>query len=367
MDQTLLLALDEAVARIPVIDAERQYWFIRTNGGAFYQNFLETKSVGIGYNLVTLAAVNKALADKSDSYGQLQVAVFEKYKDENIGKATGLMWRFMVDMKPGDIVVMPSGGSNKLAFGEVTDGAPFEVDTPTSDDDAVYRKRRSVNWTLERDWFAIDSNVRGAFTAPQALTQITKYGDYLDREMYAIYTKGGETHVRLDIRTQGGIDGDDYFDMGHSLLSLCREFRKEAGIPEKGNKVEVRSNVQSPGLFEFITHAPAVATFLASILVVGLFGGRVKIDSIGLNIGTDGLLKSVSEFMTDGKKRDLLEDLRKNLHSMDANLASDLVLRLSGASPSSPSAPPSVPPPPASLPPSIPPSLPPATEPPTNS
>ncbi len=52
MDQALLDALQEAVARIPELISDRQYWFIRTNGGKFYDDFWESKSVGIGHNLV---------------------------------------------------------------------------------------------------------------------------------------------------------------------------------------------------------------------------------------------------------------------------------------------------------------------------
>lgn len=243
----------------------------------------------------------------------------------------------------------------------MTTGDPFEVITDVTDDDVIFRKRRSINWLVEKNWYDLDSNVYRAFASPQALTQITAYGDYLDREMYAIYAKGGETHVRLDIQTEGGIDGDDYFDMGHSLLSLCREFRREINMSDKGNKIEVRSNVQSPGIFEFIMHAPVVASFLASALTVALFGGRIKAEKLGIDIGTDGLLKGLSSFMMEGKKRQLLEDLRGNLKAMEAHVAGDIVLRLTGAAPSSPSAPPTPVPPAAAS------DRPPALPPPTNS
>ncbi|MBF9221760.1 hypothetical protein [Hymenobacter ruricola] len=341
MDQNLLLALDEAVARIPVINPERQYWFIRTNGGAFYDDFWKTRSVGIGYNLVTLAAVNKAFADKSDSYSQLQAAVYAKYKDENIGKATGLIWRFLVDMAPGDIVVMPSAGSNKLAFGEVTTGAPFEVETSTTDEDVVYRKRRSVNWLAEKGWGELDSNLYGAFAATQALTSITRFGDYLDREIYAIYTKGEETHVRLDIQTKGGIDGEDYFAMGNYLLELCQEFREEAGMRAAGNRIEIRTNVQSPGMVEFISHNQVLSAFLGSLAIVALAGGHAVAAKLGgITIGSNGLLRAVMDFaMANTKRKAINTILEKKLDAMDANVAADLVLRLSGVAPSSPSNP----------------------------
>ena len=361
MEQALLDALQEAVARIPELVADRQYWFIRTNGGKYYDDFWESKSVGIGHNLVTLDEINKALLDKKNPIGSLAKAVLAKYPDtDSLGRRLGLLERFMLEMKPGDVVIMPNPGGARYAFGEVTDEAPFEVGGDTWDDEDIYRKRRRVKWIMRRDWAELDPKLYYALRAPQALTKLTPYADYLDRAMYAIYSKGGETHVRLDIQEAGGIDGDNFFEMGHSLLSLCREFRKEANLPEQGSKIEVRSNVQSPGVIEFIIAAPYIAAFLASTLTVAVFGGRIQSEKFGINIGTDGLLKGVSDFLMERQKRLLLVELRKNLSGMDATLASDLVLRVTGVAPSSPSAPPA-----AGLPPAAPtpPSLPLATDP----
>jgi restriction system protein len=358
MDQALLETLREAATRIPELVPDRQYWFIRTNGGKFYQDFWESRSVGIGHNLVTLEIIKRALAHKKDPLSHLATAVLEKYPaTDALGRRLGLIERFMLEMREGDVVIMPNAGGDRYAFGEVTADAPFEVGGDTFDDDVIYRKRRSVKWIRRRKWAELDPKLYYALRAPQALTRLNDYADYLDRTMYAIYRKGGETHVRLDVKTAGGIDGDDYFDMGHSLLSLCREFKRDVGMPEKGNKIEVRSNVQSPGIFEFITQDPALAGFLACVVTVAVFGGHAKSEKFGISIGTDGLLKGISNFLMEGKKRQLLEDLRGNLGAMNAGVAADAVLRLTGTSPSSPSAPPTVSPPatpPQALPPADP-------------
>ncbi len=289
---------------------------------------------------MTLDAINEALADKKNPIGSLAKAVLAKYPDiDGLGRRLGLLERFILEMKPGDVVIMPNPGGERYAFGEVTDEAPFEVGGDYWDEDGVYRKRRHVKWIMRRNWADLDPKLYYALRAPQALTKLTPYADYLDRAMYAIYSKGGETHVRLDIQEVGGIDGDDFFEMGHSLLSLCREFRKEANIPEEGSKIEVRSNVQSPGVIEFITAVPYVAAFLASTLTVAIFGGRIQSEKFGINIGTDGLLKGVSDFLMERQKRLLVAELTKNLGAMDANVTADIVLRLTGVAPSSPSAP----------------------------
>ena len=225
MNQQLLDALEQIVARIPVLNATRQYWFIRTNGGAFFQDFLDSGSVGIGYNLVTYAQIKRALLQQRDqAEGGILGAIINRYPefDKNkLGRVLGLFTRFYTEMKEGDVVVMPSAGSNEYAFGIVTGDEAFEVDTTTTDDKAIYRKRRRVEWVARKPSRSLDSNLYEAFRAPQAMSTLNPHASYLDREMHSIYTKDGQTHVRLDITTPDGIDGRDYFAMGGALFALC--------------------------------------------------------------------------------------------------------------------------------------------------
>ncbi len=56
------------------------------------------------------------------------------------GVATGQLWRFIREMAPGDLVVVPHGG--ELVVAEVT-GAPWREDDPAVEHSA---HRRSVRW-----------------------------------------------------------------------------------------------------------------------------------------------------------------------------------------------------------------------------
>ncbi|WP_375436685.1 hypothetical protein [uncultured Hymenobacter sp.] len=357
MDQELYGALLEVSKNIPVIDANRQYWFIRTNGGLFYDDFWHSSAVGIGYNLLTLDMLSEA-GKTTNPTGYLNSAVEQYYTGhKQPGRVIGLMLRFLYEMKEGDIVVMPSG-SGVVAFGEVTGDPPFELEGegPWSDIDrerdrhVPFRKRRSVKWLMRASREKLDSNLYGAFVAPQALSKLNDYGDFIDRELHAIYTKGGETHVRLDIGSKGGIDGDDYFDMGHALLSLCRDFREEHGLASDAKRIDVRSNVQSPGLLEFIGANPLLMAWLASVITVGLFGGHAKSEKLGISIGTDGLIKSVQNYLDARSRRITLEQiLAEKLQLMDASVSADLLRTLTAVTPATPApqaplSPPQIPP-----------------------
>lgn len=291
MDQALLAALEEVAARIPEIQADRQYWFIRTNGGLFYDDFLNTASVGIGHNLVTWAQIKKSLAKSKGAEGGMVGAIISRYPDfdkNKLGRVAGLFSRFYTEMKPGDVVVMPSAGSFEYAFGIVTDGEPFEVETTTTDDKIIYRKRRSVEWVTRKQSRSLDSNIYEAFRAPQAMSTLNPYASYLDREMHSLYSKEGQTHVRLDITTPEGISGTDYFTMGSALLGLCDWFADNLGLNEEDSEIDVRQNIQSPGVLEFITKKRMMLAFIASTITIALFGGHVKSETLKIDIGTEG-------------------------------------------------------------------------------
>ncbi|HEX8657131.1 MAG TPA: hypothetical protein VF690_06340, partial [Hymenobacter sp.] len=247
MDKALQDAIEDIASRIPELKADRQYWFIRTNGGQFYKDFLDTGSVGIGYNLVTWAQIRKALTKSKDAEGGIVGAILNRYNDfdkNKLGRVAGLFTRFYTEMKPGDVVVMPSAGSVEYAFGIVADGDPFEVDTTTTDDKLIYRKRRAVEWVARKAWQKMDSNLYEAFRAPQAMTTLNPFASYLDREMHSLYTKNGLTHVRIDINTTDEINASDYFSMGSALIGLCDWYANSIGLTPDESEIDVRQNIQ---------------------------------------------------------------------------------------------------------------------------
>ncbi|OGX82009.1 hypothetical protein BEN47_05150 [Hymenobacter lapidarius] len=342
MNQQLLDALEQIVARIPVLDATRQYWFIRTNGGAFFQDFLDSGSVGIGYNLVTYAQIKRALVQRDKTEGGILGAIINRYPefDKNkLGRVLGLFTRFYTDMQEGDVVVMPSAGSNEYAFGIVTGDEAFEVDTTTTDDKTIYRKRRRVEWVARKPSRSLDSNLYEAFRAPQAMSTLNPHASYLDREMHSIYTKDGQTHVRLDITTPDGIDGRDYFAMGGALFALCEQFCEDANIDAACGEIDVRQNIQSPGVLEFIGKNRMVTTFLASTLTVALFGGHVKADALKIDIGTEGIFPIMLEaYKEHNRQENMRAVLARTLGAMEAKQGLDMLRIVAGQAPVEPRA-----------------------------
>jgi restriction system protein len=337
MNQALLAAIEEVAARIPVLQADRQYWFIRTNGGLFYDDFLNSASVGIGYNLVTWAQLKKSLAKNKDAEGGIVGAIIARYPefDKNkLGRVAGLFSRFYNEMKPGDVVVMPSAGSVEYAFGIVTDGDPFEDETEISDDKIIYRKRRPVEWVARKAWHKMDSNLYEAFRAPQAMTTLNPFASYLDREMHSLYTKNGLTHVRIDINTTDEISATDYFSMGSALLGLCDWFADAEGLEQAESEIDVRQNIQSPGRLELITKKAVMGAFIASTVGIILFGGHAKFEEFKTDIGTTGAFPLLLEaYKEHNKQENMQKVLAATLPKMNAEQAADMMRILAGQAP----------------------------------
>ncbi|AYA37836.1 hypothetical protein D3Y59_12750 [Hymenobacter oligotrophus] len=342
MNQDLLDALQRIADRVPEIDAERQYWFIRTNRGKFYDDFHYSNSVGIGYNLVSWPQIKKALDHEPNPYNELVKAIIAKYPEEfdnkTIGKPAGLFFRFFEEMKAGDVVVMPTSGSSKYAFGVVTDGAPFEVDSASFDDEEIYRKRRPVRWIVEKDFYDLDSNLYQAFRAPQALSKLNQYASFIDREMHALYTKNGKTHFRLNIDSEGAINGNDYFPMGSILLQLAEEFRLSAGIDEAFREIDVRQNVQSKGVLEFISKNKMLTVFLVCASYFALDKGDLEITETGVKVHMESgqLTHELLGFYKEYHKQENINTiLSGKMSKVDAKLTLDALRIVEGKEPAS--------------------------------
>jgi restriction system protein len=339
MNKELISLLTQVVEQIPVIDSGRQYWFIRTNGGEFFDDFLNTGSVGIGYNLVRLAKLNEFKRASSQT-SFIASEVKEAYPDHtNANQVAGLLSRFLFEMKAGDIVVMPSESSWNYAFGEVTEKEPFEESGPENlwndlVDKAPFRKRRRVEWIKVVNRGQIDSKLYGAFRAPQTLSKANEYADFIDREINDIYTKNGKTYVKIRVNTPERIQASDFFGMGIALLELSREFSEDAldeGVPQ----IDVRSNVQSQGMLQFIGEHPLVMAWLASLVVLGtigggilLIGGHAKFNVFGqdIDLQTDGLIKKIQDFLSVNTQREITRTLLlNNMRTLDVRSPEEML------------------------------------------
>lgn len=117
-------------------------WLIRAGSyGEYEQKFIEEKRV-----YVTWPGLDINLSSMEDWDG-LKEVMKERYTDESdrtIASWAGQVWRFALDIKQGDLIVMPLKTKRAIQIGEITGEYHFEPAGPDP-----YFHWRSVKWIGE--------------------------------------------------------------------------------------------------------------------------------------------------------------------------------------------------------------------------
>ena len=136
-----------------VIDeiSERKYWFVRTNGGEYYDDYFHEGYIAVGFNSIA----DKTIIERAETDDAYKRALYERIKleletDEEIKAKPGLiinqLKRFLIEMNPGDIVLIPSENSKFISFGEITSDVELLSPDDIQEDGCPFIKRRKVRW-----------------------------------------------------------------------------------------------------------------------------------------------------------------------------------------------------------------------------
>lgn len=322
MDQELRSELLRIVDSIPTFDPNRHYWFIRTNGGDFYEDFYVSESIGVGYNNVSISDIKTAAIGKKKGRQSLISKIKETYSDTSKG---GYIIRqlstFVFELAVGDIVMIPDKYSRNISFGEII-GDAYELPSTGNWDDSkettTFRKRRKVRWIKTAVRATLDANLQTFTHTQHIISNISDKADYIDRTLFPLYRSGNRTHGRIDVNLYDALRGKDLFQFGASLFALTDELLEDAGEKTDTDDVEVKTKIQSPGYLELIHPDPVLV--VAAMALVGwlALGGRIKMGYDGVKANFEastpgGLMKQISEFLNDREDRKLKSSVRKKL------------------------------------------------------
>jgi restriction system protein len=144
--------LNEALlADVPVthIKETQKYWLVRTQSGEFYDEFYHDNFIGIGWDLLTLEDFSN---DEEQILDKIKTAFPE---EKQPGRILSQIKRFIFDIKPGDIVLIPSHSSFYISFGRVESDLYLDEvgDNDIFEERCLFQKRKKVTWlkTVRRD------------------------------------------------------------------------------------------------------------------------------------------------------------------------------------------------------------------------
>ncbi len=293
--QDQILEALQTVGFVPSqVNTERNYWFVRTESGKFYEEFFFGSFIAIGWNEIKRI-------DPAEDEDAVITQIKTHFPDSVHRRIYNQINRFWNDMRIGDIVVIPSSASNHLAFGTITSDAHW-YDEPISDDEiedgvCPYRKRRKVNWFKAVDKHRIDPYLYQLFRSQHAISSATNYADHIDRTLNDFYIKGDDAHLILSVETTDKIAAVTLINFISGLLSRVDDFAEN---DIRSNQIDIKVNVQSPGIMEFISSVAAIGVL--GLVIVGLFSGCAKFrkdaaGNIDSEVSTPGLPALLDKLM----------------------------------------------------------------------
>lgn len=327
MDNQIIQWIKENNVPIVQIDTNRNYWLVRTNSGAYFQDFLLGDYIGINWNKFN--DPEDFIDHNKDSTTEKIAKIYSDNKQP--GHTFSHIKRFFHEIKIGDIVMIPSENSKHIAFGEIVSDVYISKKSQTEIDegDCPYEKRRDVKWLKTVDRKKLDPYLYRMMNSHLTISNADDYADAIDRTMYSYYYKGTKAHLVLNINHQSNIALIDLLDALQAPLDLIDYIQDPTNMEMAFNKrdLDAKLRVQSPGMIELVSSGSAFSlVVLLGIAIVGLVGGKFTFNAseekIEGEISTEGLLEKILKFKKHNKTESNEVQLKREISELKEKISS---------------------------------------------
>lgn len=273
---------------IPKIDSNCNFWMIRTNNGAFYNEYIKERFVSIGWN-----AINKNMLEQYQHY-ELKAIISKKYqKEKQPGSPVNKCIRFINEISENDIVLII--GDYEIAFA-VIKGYFEHIDNTTTIQEEIktdelisknnhrigsikcpYIKRRKIEIIRTMRIPDLNPNLYKAYILNRhSLSSLNDYAEFILSACYDVYvfrniaTITFRSNFTKRLRTLD-VSGFIYY----ATKLLCFDTEKN---------ISTKIHLSSPGdiLFQIENGVVFIEEhwelFVALALI--LFGGNIEVASI---------------------------------------------------------------------------------------
>jgi hypothetical protein len=328
--KTELNSFFEFIEKIP---EKRRYWQIRTEGGEYFESFTNFNYVGLNYEEITykrISEIKKVSVNDDDFREKLKLHVENTMPDRLSGLITSQLIKFIYEVKKGDIVIVPSEGSNWISIGRITDTSLLEItDAIINRTECPYRKRKSVKWIKTVPKSSADIMLFRALQSHQALTEVSQHASIIERSIQDFYKLEDETNLIINVTRPTNIPAPDLFMYGADILRLTDELIKHFNLDLNISDVDVKINLNSKGKAQFLSKNGRVVLLigLVALTIVGVNGGGLKIDRPGfkLDLTTDGIISKIIDYQNSSQDRKMKEELIKAQDTLQIESNKDLV------------------------------------------
>ena len=248
--------------KIKEIKEDVRFWLVRTQGGLFYNEFIESGFIAIAWNYLDKKAV---LENKNEKDIKKTVTRLES-KYSNVMKLQGKITkgqgrraynkceRFINELKVGDIVMVPSSQSSLITFAQVGNyyeikENDFEKEMEVMSDIAPngpvlhkcpYKKRREIKVLKTINSNCMNPNLFKALVSYHGLSNIDDFSSFILSSIYDAFYYNNKLNCVFNVKQRNGLDAIDLSNFIYSFSSLLK-------IDDKNAKITAKMNLNSPG------------------------------------------------------------------------------------------------------------------------
>lgn len=323
-EQSNQIDLTSIIPQLEALTVPRRYWMVRTMGGTYYGDFIRNNYIAIGFDEVSLSTLERLPANYNQAKEALKIIFADRYEDMNQhGYYSSQLLHFYREIKENDVVIIPSNGASHVAIG-IVQGGMYEEENPVFDSEHVctFKKRRRVAWKVFCRRGNLPPMLQLVFNSRHPVSNVDSYAPYVDSLLNDCYYKDDKLHLVLRIKTRDDISMDDFFNL-KIVKEWAEEFCAEMGFPIE-DPIAMKNQMESPGWLRLSTKSLFGLLAFGGILV-GISGGGINWSSEeGFDMHTDGVLKSISDFLDRKAERQLLEPIKNSLDSLKIDSLKDI-------------------------------------------
>lgn len=354
---------------IDIFNDEQKYWFVRTNGGLYYDEYKTKGFIAFGINTVCdkklledadtskvakeqlINKIKKAYKNKTqNSTTEILIVTEDNLSPEKPKKTkkdkvpTGLiinqLKRFMLEMKTGDIVLIPSSDSNKITFGEITSEYYVDKTSPLEgfpeDKKCPFFKRINVKWIKTIKKKNLDPYLYKVIYSHHSITDVSYARNYINRSLSDIYILNDKLYITFNINKKTGIPAKDLLGFMNSFEKIARSINLDEQYINELINAEVKLNIQSPGPLQYIIGIPLDIFILISSYAaynIADRGGTINIEhsdtKIKLNVNPElenkynitRTYEETTEKITSDNGE--VKELKKNIEKLEITLPNE--------------------------------------------
>lgn len=325
---------------VPLIPSSTRFWMIRTKKGYFYNEFIGKRFVALAWN-----NIDKNTDFSEQSQDALKDSILLEYNDiKRPSTVINKCKTFIHEIKEGDILVIPSAGSNFITFAIA--GNYYEDDTKTiaiehtiirkinsgdvdiNDVSCPYKKRRHITLLRTVKNENLNYTLCRAISSYHGLNSLDAYARHILNSLYNYYIFDGTMSLVYNVTKTEPISPREINTILYGTTEILVEF-----VPEQC--ISAQLSLNSPG--EIVFNIYDVLNFLKDNwkyffgMLIFLGGGSFLTFKVP---GAVDVLKSIFSAPAEYRLKKL-DVTQKELEILEKKLAIYNKIKESGSDPDS--------------------------------